>query len=340
MAGDRVRRTERAPRPFERMDREGNDRMGGRTNFGITSSGFRYDSCVSTWSATANASFGLSGHTTVWTGTELIVWGGRNAQGELTNRGARYNPSTNSWTELSTVNAPWPREGHTAVWTGSEMIVWGGTVPSGETTNTGARYNPADNTWRPLASAPLGLSRHTAVWTNSGMIVWGGRDTFHRPTNQGARYDLSTDSWTPLSAVNAPSPREGHTAVRTDSNEMIIWGGNGGLAGLTNSGARYNPTNDSWTSLSTLDAPSPRAGHTAVWSGSEMIVWGGNRGLPGLANSGARYDPSADSWTAVDTTNAPSGREGHTAVWTGSEMIIWGGDIGGLVSDTGARYIP
>ena len=34
-------------------------------------------------------------------------------------------------------------------------------------------------------------------------------------------------------------------------------------------------TDDTWTRTSTANAPSGRAGHTAVWTGSEMIVWGG-----------------------------------------------------------------
>ena len=212
---------------------------GGRTTFGITSSGFRYDPCAGTWSATANAPFGLSGHTAVWTGTELIVWGGRDASGQLTNRGARYNPSNDTWTPVSTTNAPPPREGHTTVWTGSEMIVWGGDLgaPNG-LTNTGARYNPSTNAWTPLPDAPFGLSNHTAVWTKSEMIVWGGHDVSGL-SNRGARYRPSADSWTVVDTTNAPSAREGHTAVWTGS-EMIVWGGSDGL-NLRNDGGVYFP---------------------------------------------------------------------------------------------------
>ena len=59
----------------------------------------------------------------MWTGSEMIVWGG---SWRHLNTGGRYNPSTDSWTATSTTNAPAARDGHTAVWTGSEMIVWGG----------------------------------------------------------------------------------------------------------------------------------------------------------------------------------------------------------------------
>src|SRR4051794_17202267 len=82
--------------------------------------------CFDNWTATSttNAPTGRFYQTGVWTGTEMIVWGGA-VSGSL-NTGGRYNPSTNSWTPTSTTNAPSPRSNHTAVWTGDEMIVWGG----------------------------------------------------------------------------------------------------------------------------------------------------------------------------------------------------------------------
>ena len=80
-----------------------------------------------TWTATSttNAPTGRDCHTAVWTGSEMIVWGGYDGSAIL-NTGGRYNPSTDSWTATSTTNAPAARYDHTAVWTGSEMIVWGG----------------------------------------------------------------------------------------------------------------------------------------------------------------------------------------------------------------------
>ena len=58
-------------------------------------------------------------HTAVWTGSEMIVWGGNDGAGSFFNTGGRYNPSTDSWTATSITNAPDGRELHTAVWTGS-----------------------------------------------------------------------------------------------------------------------------------------------------------------------------------------------------------------------------
>ena len=99
------------------------------------------------WTATSstNAPDARSYHKAVWTGSEMIVWGGADNVGYPIT-GGRYNPGTDSWTATSTTNAPIGRAGHTAVWTGSEMIVWGG-YDGTNYLNTGGRYNPGTDSW-------------------------------------------------------------------------------------------------------------------------------------------------------------------------------------------------
>ena len=71
-----------------------------------------------TWAptSTTNPPDARDTHTAVWTGSEMIIWGGYN--GNILNTGGRYNPSTDSWAATSTTNAPAARDLHTAVWTG------------------------------------------------------------------------------------------------------------------------------------------------------------------------------------------------------------------------------
>src|SRR5262249_49276505 len=64
-------------------------------------------------------------HSTIWTGSEMIVWGGYNGSPPL-DTGWRYNPLTDTWTPTSMSGAPIPRYQHVAVWTGSQMVIWGG----------------------------------------------------------------------------------------------------------------------------------------------------------------------------------------------------------------------
>jgi len=287
-----------------------------------------------TWAATttANAPSARSFHTAVWTGSEMIVWGGYS-----TNTGGRYNPSTDSWTGTSLINAPTARGFHTAVWTGSEMIVWGG-YDGSNYLNSGGTYNPGTDSWiaTTTANAPTGRSRHTAVWTGSEMIVWGGYDGSNY-LNSGGTYNPGTDSWIATTTANAPTARGRHTAVWTGS-EMIVWGGDN--PSPLDTGGKYDPDTNSWIATSTTNAPTARLGHSAIWTGFEMIVWGGSDGF--TFGDGAKYNPSTDSWTATPLTNAPSGRGNHTAVWTGSEMIVWGGNyvLPVVYTNTGGRYNP
>ena len=94
-----------------------------------------------TWTATSATPTARHSHTAVWTGTEMIVWGGGY------NTGGKYNPGTDSWTATSTINAPVARYEHTAIWAGTEMIVWGGEGANASFLNTGGRYNPITDTW-------------------------------------------------------------------------------------------------------------------------------------------------------------------------------------------------
>ncbi|MDQ6764479.1 MAG: dockerin type I domain-containing protein [Verrucomicrobiota bacterium] len=300
------------------------------------------------WMATAIQGTGRDRHTAVWTGSEMIVWGGEVALNVFSNTGARYNPSTDSWAATSTVNAPSNRADLSVVWTGTEMILWGGDTP-GVYFNSGGRYNPASDSWTPtsVANAPHARENQTAVWSGSEMIIWGGYyyDGSDHYVNTGGRYNPATDSWIPTSIANAPDGRDTHTAIWTGT-EMVVWGGAIANSQWVNTGGRYNATTDTWAPTSIANAPSARAEHTAVWTGSEMIVWGGFT-FSSQTNTGGRYNPSADSWTATSTTNAPTRRYDHPAIWTGYEMIVWGGfgctDQSCQTTtylNTGARYSP
>ena len=86
---------------------------GGGSVSGINSGG-RYNPAMNSWSATntAGAPEGRYHHTAVWTGSEMVVWGGVHTQGGsdiYLNSGGRYNPVTDSWSATSTTSAPTPR---------------------------------------------------------------------------------------------------------------------------------------------------------------------------------------------------------------------------------------
>ena len=159
--------------------------------------GARYNPSTDTWRpiTTTLAPSARRYHTAVWTGSEMLVWGGESSLGYLAD-GARYNPTTDSWIAMSAQDAPSPRVTHTAVWSGEAMIIWGGN------TNTGAIYSPSLDIWStlPTEDAPASRAYHSAVWAGDRMIVWGGCDEFsigrcNEFLNTGGTYIPGTVVW-------------------------------------------------------------------------------------------------------------------------------------------------
>ncbi len=289
-----------------------------------------------------------SGHTAVWTGTEMIVWGGSPS----TRSGGRYAAATDSWTPTSITGAPIGRIGHTAVWTGREMIVWGGSTWNGTgwtPVADGARYNPATDTWTalPATGAPSARSGHVAVWTGTEMIVWGGAADL-----SGARYNPSTDTWTATTLTGAP-PDYVEPRVLWTGSRMVVWGGvvppppgGAGVCGSgdpssVNTGAVYDPATDTWTATPTAGAPVPRKGHVLAWTGSALLVSEGY-----LYGSDAGGSLAGGTWTPFALAGAPSMRAYPHGAWTGSRLLAWSGLASGVcgVSTTplagGESYDP
>ena len=295
-----------------------------------------------------NGKMAISGrnqHSAIWSGTEMIVWGGYGYAG-LTSTGGRYNPTSNSWIALPTNGAPQDLYRHQAIWTGSEMIVWGG-----QSQSLGGIFNPLSNSWRAISAsnAPVPFNDGTIVWSGTEMIVWNGQMT------SGGRYNPATDQWSSVSQLSAPT---GTAVAVWTGTEMLVWNRNGG-------GGRYNPISNTWRTIPT--AESPLYGSSAVWTGNEMIVlgdegaqstgafnpeldiwrsispsglsfsyaatvWTGTK-VVALASSQLTelglYDPAEKSWAIFSTIGAPffgDGIYGTTLVWTGNEFLIYGDD--------------
>jgi N-acetylneuraminic acid mutarotase len=97
--------------------------------------GARYNPETDTWKpiSTIGAPKGRVSTFAVWTGTEMVIWGGVNdAQADGVNdssryfgTGARYNPATDTWTEMTVTGAP-PARLTCGVWTGEGLLIFGG----------------------------------------------------------------------------------------------------------------------------------------------------------------------------------------------------------------------
>src|SRR5262245_5141703 len=104
---------------------------GGDFDFPFINDGAQYIPATDTWApiSTPSALEPRRSHTAVWTGEEMIVWGGyggTNSPYQWFGDGGRYLPAIDTWVPVTSANGPVARDGHSMVWTGSRAFVWGG----------------------------------------------------------------------------------------------------------------------------------------------------------------------------------------------------------------------
>jgi hypothetical protein len=262
-----------------------------------------------------------SQYAAVWTGKEMIVWGGYSNATQYGD-GAAYNPATRTWTKL----APGPLAGRdlpVTVWTGKDMLIFGGAGTSAY--SDGAAYDPAANTWRKLAPIPRSLggnlsgSGSYAVWTGKVMVAWGFFERSGRQALAAATYNPAANSWTAGTVAPAQAPASGE-AFWT-GKEMIVWGSSADSP----EGFAYDPATGRWSTLPASPfARAPRESMLAVWTGRYLVVGGGD-GPAGRQKDAAAYDPVTSSWTRLP--DAPVGFDGSGSygtapgIWTGASII-------------------
>ena len=209
----------------------------------VHAGGAAFDPATRAWRSLPPSPIGgRSSAAAVWTGEELIIWGGWN-DGDRGD-GAAYRPSTNEWRTLS--DSPLgSRVAATGVWTGREMIVWGDASRSGESVE-GAAYDPSTDAWRSLAPAPYALNQGQAIWTGNEMVIYGslldGNNHSERPSASGLAYNPVADGWREIASYPL-SPQA----------SMVVWAGGEMVAWdyELRAGA-YDPASDSWRALPDL----------------------------------------------------------------------------------------
>ena len=124
----------------------------------------------------------------VWTGRQVLVWGGFQA-GVFSDAGHAFDPASRLWTRLSTQGAPAWRADHRAFWTGSYMLVYGGGLPTGGAYVTGQSLDDDGD----------GLSECGGDCNDANAAVSPGADQI---CGDGLNNDCLDPAWPALAGTN------------------------------------------------------------------------------------------------------------------------------------------
>jgi len=190
--------------------------------------------------------------------------------------------------------------------------------------------------------SPVGaIAFHTATYIPSwrSLLVFGGQ-TSEAFVNSVQVFDTKKQQWDIPSIALGPKARAMHSAVLTDDERLVIFGGFSGEF----------PFGDTWI-LHTTDKklrweqsavegeqPMARQGHCAVWYENVMYVFGGSDGNKWFSDLNALHvyqDGTPLRWSQPRALGRkPSAREGHACTVQNGILFIHGGtNAGETVAD-------
>jgi hypothetical protein len=255
---------------------------------------------------------------TVWTGREVLIWGGFTVTDPVNNPntgfpadGLAYDPARRTWRKLP-ARPPALKLGidTRAVWTGRELLVTGVREADTRGRAVGAAYDPAADRWRLLPPSPALTvgSRHlqarTAVWAGIRLLVWNFWSNRPRPYDESDvtdpagvepdgidlwAYDPAGNRWTVLPAppsevrrtvVDGSMVWDGHQVVMVGRQVRVVAGTERAVAVA----GRYDPDTARWTPIA--DSPPLRGRLRLAWAGAAVVE----------LSSNAVYDPAGDHW--------------------------------------------
>lgn len=199
-----------------------------------------------------------------------------------------YDPVNDSWTDLGDYPGPARGQGIGQTWNGKGYFGFG-YEPSGTKLNDLWEFDPISNTFTQLPSCP-GVGRtHPALVILNGKIYTGmGSGTTN--LSDWWEYDITTQVWTQKTSI----PIARHHPYQFILNGNIYVG-----SGHQSSWYKYDPLNDTWTAVASLDTRV--AGTQFNYNGKGYALSGVTTGHTFFATGEFyEYDPLIDSWNILN----------------------------------------
>lgn len=311
-------------------------------------SGAIYDPALDTWQATSVSASTPSPRvlaTAVWTGSQVIVWGGRTADGASDYKnGAFYDPGNNVWQPLPK-DPMVARSGSIGFAYGNAAFFTLGWTRSGNVLDKGGQYQILGANWVNATNDLLGRLEHPGfAIEGSKLYVVGGLNDQGQSQTAGAVHDMTTNGWTLIKVL--PGSRYGAFAAYTGSR-LWVWGGRdnndaAATPGLTLEGGNLG----TWTPIATVGqptnrwAPQRRSGWAFAIDADHFALLGG-RDLAGVFKTdGGVYDRAQNTWSSIPAWPSGLAHEWGVGAWVNGQFITWGGLNNGTTTTIGERWAP
>lgn len=230
----------------------------------------------------------------VWTGRDVLIWGGNDDP-----EGLAYNPAADRWATIPP--APIVAGPAIGAWTGSEFLVVSGAAQA-------AAWNPESRTWRRLPDPPIARGAIEGVWTGSELIVLGLTEGWNDPII-GAAMNQELNSWRNLAEVPYNGLALGTRPVWTGSVMLF-------------SRHSYDPATDRWRPLST-EGCLGRDESSGVWTGRWVIGQ-----IEAYNPSSGRCVGLPEAPRRPGFEEVGPIHEFDTPAWDSGRLIVWSGGTG------------
>ena len=199
-----------------------------------------------------------------------------------------YDPVNDSWTDLGDYPGPARGQGIGQTWNGKGYFGFG-YEPSGTKLNDLWEFDPISNTFTQLPSCPGVVRTHPALVILNGKIYTGmGSGTTN--LSDWWEYDITTQVWTQKTSI----PIARHHPYQFILNGYVYVG-----SGHQSSWYKYDPLNDTWTAVASLDTRV--AGTQFNYNGKGYALSGVTTGHTFFATGEFyEYDPLIDSWNILN----------------------------------------
>jgi N-acetylneuraminic acid mutarotase len=235
-------------------------------------------------------------------GTYVYVYGGSNASAQYLNDLWRWNPATQTWTQLA--NMPTGKSNIQGAYWNGKIYVPGGYIGSHITEN--AIYDIASNIWTTGAPLPAPQSGQNVAFNNK-IYNFGGNPG---PQSTVTIYDIATNTWS-----NGAAMPVAITYGRATAACQYAYYAGGITSGTVNTVYRYDFAANTWATMAPLQTARTSEELMTSPDKTELYaVMGGDAtfftGVP-LPVSVEIYDIAGNTWNygnpVVTKAAAPSG---------------------------------